>query len=165
MSLKTWKEEFYPTRAIEHRMPGQGDDPDMRPTREQALAALDHSILKWSGLTPENLARHEVQVIGTAAGCNLYDSATVSASMWVNSETCALCVLFLDNHREEGETAVGADESRCGGCPLVAARGGFACDESPHGMAPYMQFASLAGRDPQPMLDLLKLARTKLTQE
>ncbi len=47
MSLATWKAEFYPFTAE-------------KCAAEFPEEALDHSIRKWEGLSPENLKKHGV---------------------------------------------------------------------------------------------------------
>ena len=74
MSLATWKEEFYPIPAED--------------ACRSVMEALDHSILKWSGVTKENLIKH---------GCELYGCEVQEISdifdFRFNSSTCALCKL------------------------------------------------------------------------
>ena len=48
MSLKTWKKEFYPISASR--------------VRKDAIAAIEHSLRKWRGLTKDQMKRHGVGV-------------------------------------------------------------------------------------------------------
>lgn len=67
MTIKTWKEEFYPIAA------------DSDEAKESDRSALLHSIHKWQGLEEENLKKHNI----TAKRLNAYFD--------IDSETCALC--------------------------------------------------------------------------
>ena len=84
MSLDTWKEEFYPTAAF-------------RCSREDAL---EHTLLKWTGLLPRNRKKH---------GCSLRSQAICDDDDFldIDASTCALC----QYHR-------GSVASLCDGCPL-----------------------------------------------
>jgi len=54
MSLKTWKDEFYPREAADVM------DDEYASARERDLAAVNHSIRKCTGLLPKNLKKHHV---------------------------------------------------------------------------------------------------------
>ena len=73
MSLATWIEEFYPVPAAEC-------------PREQAL---EHSILKWTGLLPENLEKHEVKQCGSYV-------QNFDEKNWlrIDGSSCALCQYY-----------------------------------------------------------------------
>lgn len=133
MSIRTWKEEFYPKRSCD--------------TDEHE--AIDHSIRKWIGLRPENLAKHKVVWDGDY-GC-LRDAPGDMA--FVDSSTCALCHHFRGMEQDEwGES--------CSGCPLFEVRDRAQCDSARMNEddAPYFQF--MHGRDPEPMIvDLLRAKR------
>ncbi|TXH54255.1 MAG: hypothetical protein E6Q97_11375 [Desulfurellales bacterium] len=91
MSLASWKEEFYPVRAIECK-------------KEQAL---DHSILKWTGLLPENLKKHGVFLQNQY----LKDFKDPDNLLAIDGSSCALCVW----HYAEGWCVVE------GACPIYLA--------------------------------------------
>lgn len=74
MSLKSWKEEFYPVRAADATHP------------------LQHSLQKWIGLRPENLERHEV-FINSDSNVESENGDSLS----IDSSSCALCTIYLDN--------------------------------------------------------------------
>lgn len=102
MSLKTWQEEFYPIPADKTEF---GD-------------ALDHSLRKWEGTTPGNLAKHGVKLNGP----ELSDSD--GYYMRLNSDSCALCHWHYNQeiaHRSASEA--------CETCPIVTVTGSR-CDES-----------------------------------
>lgn len=108
MSLESWKAEFYPIPASET-------------TEEQAV---DHSLQKWLGLLPENLAKHD---------CHIEDSSVVEIGhtpclgnhVFIDSSSCSLCHHFCDMSACNS----GDDESPCIECPLYKARGDVACDD------------------------------------
>lgn len=123
MSLETWKAEFYPISAAEAAQDGR-------------LAAIKHSLQKWSGLTERQLRAHDI----AKAGRSTLVSAGPYRSFDINSSTCALCSLYLKSRSFE----------RCKGCPLVALLGA-PCDTGP--CNPYNAFT--VDDKPGPMIDAL----------
>lgn len=126
MSIETWKAEFYATDAEE----------------TSAHEAMDHSIVKWEGLSKKNLDRHGVRK--DARDSRLTDDEGDRFSIY--GGTCALCVHF----ESQGE---------CTACSLSQARGGVRCDMQrlDESVSPY--FAFVCDSDPQPMLKWLKKAK------
>jgi hypothetical protein len=138
MSLQTWKAEFYPIDAI--------DCPEDQ--------AISHSLQKWLGLLPENLAKHEVQ------NCKgkVIEAQNVTSDapgVWINADSCALC---RHHHADDPEEDEFGDEQYCNECPLAITRGG-ACDhrlmdddqnEYLEAESPWHEFNH--NRDPQPMI-------------
>lgn len=118
MSLVTWKEEFYPVSA---NVVSKED-------------ALDHSIVKWTGLLKKNLEKHKL----THMSKQIADSEC--RSMIISSCSCALCVHFED---------IG-----CPGCPLYASLG-QRCDSTRESV--YQAFTTY--HDPEPMLAALIKAK------
>jgi len=115
MSIETWKAEFYDIPAEAYAL--QDDD-------ALGLSPVEHSLKKWRGLTPENLAKHGVKhKIGDSV--LLDDEGTTFV---VDSDSCALCQLYLD--------------TRCNGCPLFLARGYVSCDDEMDNefLNPYYKF-------------------------
>ncbi len=110
MSLKTWKEEFYPTPA-EH---------------VSAFHAIDHSLVKWRGLRQANLNRHEL----VRSGFQIVDKDG-GEMLRMNQDTCALCVHYLNPPGGTGNV--------CKTCPLFIVRGGVPCDVGDH-LPPYHAF-------------------------
>lgn len=53
MSLKTWKQEFYPVDAEDVVSHGANYD-------EIAIDMIKHSLTKWRGLTKDNLDKHDL---------------------------------------------------------------------------------------------------------
>lgn len=74
MSLKTWKEEFYPIDA------GYVSEED----------AVEHSLRKWIGLRKGNLDKHSVSngYLGVSDGDDY---------VYIDSSTCALCQRYFDD--------------------------------------------------------------------
>lgn len=70
MSLKTWKEEFYPVSA----------------NKVSKQDALEHSIKKWEGLRLENLKRH-----GLIQNRRAITEDRSFAYFNIDSDSCALC--------------------------------------------------------------------------
>ena len=70
MSFASWKEEFYPVSADEC-------------SHDQAL---EHSILKWTGLLPENLEKH-----GMVRLDNCIESLSRDGWLLIDGGSCALC--------------------------------------------------------------------------
>lgn len=91
MSIETWKAEFYP-----------------RPARAvPATEAAEHSLQKWRGYLPENMAKH---------GIDFPDLA--SADMpFASQHTCALCEHWFDG-REYANDDPDNEGKVCPGCPL-----------------------------------------------
>lgn len=72
MTIATWKAEFYIQDADKVLFEDE---------------ALQHSILKWTGLLKENLNKHGLTVV---EGC-ISDENTLKWHMQINSYNCALC--------------------------------------------------------------------------
>lgn len=115
MSIESWKQEFYPVPAEE--------------AATGNVAALKHSIVKWHGLRPENLDKHNVTPVGTHyIGTTENDSEELAGS-----GSCALCVLVSDT---------------CAVCVLTEVNS--TCGESWH--------LWVYKRDPEPMIAQLEHA-------
>lgn len=72
MSLQTWKEEFYPTEAG---------------SPEAQASPIEHSLIKWKGLTKENLDKHAVKK--TEGYIWIGDD---NNSLCIDSDSCSLCL-------------------------------------------------------------------------
>ena len=134
MSVATWKEEFYPLRAFEFNFSGT--------ERE----AIEHSLLKWRGLLPDNLARHGVEHTLD------YIRADGEERFHINSNTCALCIKFLPTEGQD-----------CRNCPLFKLLDGKRCDyySVNHNTSPYGHL--LRNGNPLPMVLLLEKALAQNT--
>ena len=97
MSIKSWKQEFYPITA-------------KQAARKGDLAAIDHAYLKFRGTFPSNLKRHRCE----KRKCRVLFG---DFEFCFSFETCALCV-------RNTETIL--DMPRCGRCPLFVS-GGVRC--------------------------------------
>lgn len=121
MTLKTWMEEFYQVGAC---------------TADKEYA-IEHSLRKWEGLRPENLAKHDCRVISFV----VHDQA--DSRFNIASDSCALCVHYCL------ETDEGTD---CESCPLSIARGGHACDVAREDEECSPWSAMIQGQYPEPMI-------------
>ena len=119
MSLQTWKKEFYPIPA------------------EQVLSAdaVAHSLRKWEGLKPKNLAKHDLISHGEVI---IDDDGN---ELGIDASSCALCNHYIDDD--------------CAECPLALVRGGVSCAMRD---SPYHAF--MESDDPNPMIKWLKKAMT-----
>ena len=129
MSLTTWRDEFYPV-------------PASQTTPETAVA---HSLQKWLGLDPSNLARHAVH-IRRSQPTTIIDDSDEDAdedfdSFPINADTCALCEHHFKKH----------DVTPCGSCPLFKHLG-TPCDEELDG--PYQMMRTY--NNPQSMIAALR---------
>lgn len=90
MSIRTWKDEYYPDVVDENNR-----FPDWN-------AAIDSAILKWSGLLPDILLHHEIYQ-DTFHGKVLKDGWE---TFDVDCTSCGLCKLSKDDCEECPITAV-----------------------------------------------------------
>ena len=139
MTLKTWKDEFYPVPA---------DDPSI----ETDLQAIKHSLRKWEGLRYDNRAKHDISS-REYMGRNYIHTLGGLTYLYIDSGTCALCVRHIFT-------------SNCRKCPLYLERG-MKCDSSvvtgnihknmvEVGRSPYQEWT--INVNPEPMIELLKAA-------
>lgn len=130
MSLESWKAEFYPVEA------------DHVP-KEEAIA---HSLRKWEGLRPANLRKHGVVKIYNYGGL-LDEQYPTAVGFSVDSDSCALCVLYADTN------------CNCGSCPVACSRGNTPCDEciEDEKCSPYESFRRES--NPEPMIQALEGAQ------
>jgi hypothetical protein len=137
MTAKTWIAEFYPIKAeeiTEHPSP-------KRPSGEDGLKALDHSILKWEGLHHDNLKRHGLDP------ADLWRTGT--GPLWseqgfsVGASSCALCYMV---------------DEECSVCPFTLTIGRRCTSKQLLGVHSPWSFWSNAG-NPDPMLTALLNAR------
>jgi hypothetical protein len=133
MSLQTWIDEFYPKNAAEVSLLS---DEEM----------LNHALKKWSGLTRDNLEKHDV----FKDGGRIADLLIVGKYFYISVETCALCEAYLNDHDYYD------DNGRCKQCPLSKYRDGFPCDIAKFSetYSPYTTWKKTG--DPTDMINLLK---------
>ena len=133
MSLETWKAEFYPVEADK----ATGSD----------MEALDHSIVKWTGLLKNNLEKHGVEKERLRERLIIFGTDFGTDAFIVNGTSCALCRKY---------TKVRDDEPDCNECPIWRMTG-LNCER---------KFASFAlWDDARPMLTLLKRAKKWLEKQ
>lgn len=137
MSKKGWLAEFYPITAEEA---AKGND----------LAAVEHSLTKWKGLTKKNLSKHRAKPTGM--GDLQSQRAGSRWAILIDSRTCALCEKHYDR---------GAAEA-CKTCPLAKSRDGMSCDRMlPHETkSPWSMWTM--HYDPSAMIHALEHARAEL---
>jgi hypothetical protein len=154
MSLETWKAEFYPIKAREtHRSD-----------------AIDHSLQKWLGLLPENLAKHHVTLVAGEVVDIFVDLDNPSTrGVFIDGDSCSLCHHYMDHDFDEEE---GEYESHCHDCPLYQARGGVACDDETSGEweseqpSPWHSFTRAKNKnDPKPMIHWLTKTKEAACQK
>ena len=107
MSINSWKKEFYKGRVKE--------------AGRTAASALNHSALKWNGLTQANLRRHGLfyhYVYGVT-------NPDTESQLAVDVDTCALCV-----YDELQSTLSGNGRRGCSHCPLTQLNKSFKCSNS-----------------------------------
>lgn len=138
MSIASWKEEFYPTRA------------DEAPHDRTEIEAIQHSITKWTGLKEENLRKHDLYLDGNLQLTGIDDTvkpglSAIKRQGIIASEHCSLCMKFK-NYK-------GTQEKHCCElCPIYRRLGDTCYKEFGH-------FTSNALMNPrvatEPMIDLL----------
>ena len=152
MSLETWKAEFYPIPA----------------DATNEADAIDHSLQKWLGLLPENLAKHQVMLFDSDVveqGADLDSPHTESVT--IDGGSCSLCHHFCETDTYNSHD----DESPCVECPLYKVRGAACDDETDDEWAdkvpaPWHAFTrAKAGHTPQPMIMWLNKAKEAQCQE
>lgn len=152
MSLETWKAEFYPTPAEVISDP---------------VEAIEHSILKWTGLLDDNLRKHAVRKTWQAV--QLEDVSNYGKFFRVSSSTCALCSLFLnsgfsDDDNDEHDDDNDEHDDDCPACPLVKA-GYLSCLRcSSDASENAFEHWALTG-DAEPMLEALETALARWKEQ
>lgn len=131
MSIESWKKEFYEVEA---------KDVPVEP-----LAATIHSLLKWQGLTAENLAKHRLIKLGRTIG----DDET-GERFYIDSDRCALCQQYVM-------------KTTCVQCPLALYLGAVNSHVREGCREPYKAFTN--DGNPQPMIQALQGTRDMLLNE
>ena len=138
MSLQTWKAEFYSKPALTMVDSSWSD-------------CLDHSICKWEGLLPENLAKHDVSLLHGSDGGPVVMDDDEEEEFEIDSFTCALC---------EKADWCATEESAgnmCDYCPLAKSLGMSCSPSTQEGI--YDEFYTTL--NPVPMLEAIKNARAQ----
>lgn len=98
MSVASWMQEFYPvcnTDQMENMNP---------------LEAAKSSLLKWTGMLPENLSRHNVTAPANAL--NVIENKGSTAETRSPQLVCALCIIHREWYKPD-----------CDSCPLAITSG------------------------------------------
>jgi hypothetical protein len=134
MSIKTWRDEFYPVAA--------------RDVPKDPVEATKHSLQKWIGLRPDNLARHDVVLRGHEVREPQFN-APHELNVYISASSCALCVHYYGDE---------VSDRHCSECPLHQVRGGYPCDKR-SGREPLDPWSWYSPRqDPEPMISWLEEA-------
>jgi hypothetical protein len=130
MSIKTWKSFFYPKSALN--------------ASTSPLKAIDHSILKWSGLSKKTLRKHGLIRLRRVIYCNIEQIS-------IDDITCALCVYAENNLKHYNIESIDDYCQYCQYCPIKI-----------HTKKPcYSQYSKfISTGNTLPMLTLLKKTRT-----
>ena len=140
MSVKSWLQEFYPVDC---------DDASIKTN----LQAVQHSLQKWRGLTPEQLQKHRVNVNqgnGWRSGRLL--SGRSNGGLRINDQSCSLCQKhsYSDN---------------CKACPISRVTG-RRCDQKTYDptkdvwKSPWHEFQDNC--NPAPMIAVLERTKAHL---
>lgn len=138
MSVETWKKEFYPKPA-DSKMGVRG--------------AILHSLLKWTGLRPRNMKKHDVQIdmngdiVHTR---NIREIGNPMQWMEINSSTCALCQKFIER------------EGHCLHCPLYLHLGQRCDSITGRYIGPYVKWPR---KGAAPMIRALKATLKKYDED
>lgn len=149
MNIESWMEEFYPMTADAIAADEKNDD----------IALIEHSLLKWEGALYENTSKHDVwydeyhiQFFSDNGANHQTEKPDVQKGFEFNGKTCALCQRYqgITNHlcsKEDG------DENFC---PIVRMQG-FQCDDTdPTDQYTYLSTYLRARNRPERMIELLK---------
>lgn len=130
MTLKTWKEEFYPTSDFD----GMTE-----------IQSIEHSLQKWIGLRKDNISRHAVVIDD---GDVVYSEDPLQCVV-IGDWSCALCM----NFRYKDDNSEG-----CYPCPLYKSRGGVSCykETRKETLSPWISWKR--DTDPEPMIVALEKA-------
>jgi len=129
MSMKSWKEEFYP----------------VRPSKKMSkLKAIQHSLTKWEGLLQKNLKKHKVRVAIFWDLVDTHENSEESPEYFmIDADSCALCVKYMD---EDSMVHL------CISCPLYNTLG--KCCGAGEPDDPFTRWKDES--DPKPMIKALK---------
>lgn len=148
MSLESWKKEFYPIPAC--LIAVDTDNP---------VTLIEHSLRKWRGALPENLARHELEYHhhGLTEIKEASESPVPSGPFGFISNSCSLCAKYYKSPRFSAPFS-------CATCP-IAIVDGVSCEgrsldpDSPGGGVAHdheKDTYAKSRNDPQPMIALLE---------
>lgn len=102
MSIKTWKEEFYPVDAEEFENASDEE-------------CIKHALQKWKGALPENCEKHEISYEDHL----IFEPRSSDLPFVFNGRNCSLCQKYNDSCRDNDDDF----------CPIVRFLG-ESCDDS-----------------------------------
>jgi hypothetical protein len=135
MSFKSWKVEFYAE-----------DAKDL--VERSDMECVEHSIKKWEGALPENLAKHSKSLNYTGA------RVSTNAGKYVlefDSETCALCQKYPEDCHTDAESRFENFLDQTKKCPILRETGETCHHAYKHSID-----------DPSKMIKLLKIIKINL---
>ncbi len=137
MGIKSWKAEFYPTTA-------------KQAARKSMIAAIEHSLRKWEGLSQKQLKKHGL----VREYAMLIDVNRVVLD--IDNSTCALCEKYMDYDPNYGlfDDTDNVSPSECAECPIVLS-GQRSCNK-PNSV--YTQYISDSENSGAAMVKVLKKA-------
>lgn len=133
MSIETWLNEFY---SDVYELDDDTSD----------IEAVKHSLRKWTGALPENLAKHDLFYTERRIMPN---DDTIEIVFCFDSESCSLCHLYMND-------GINIDDHECSTCPLYQSAGYVSCDSA--GSSAYRA----SKNDPTPMIEALQKTITFL---
>ena len=107
MSINSWKQEFYQGR--------------LRDAARDPVKATEHCIVKWTGLTPANLKKHDLIKDPDYFNRNSIVNPKTNGRFTVGEAECALC-LYDSTHSLHG----------CCACPLIKVGALCRYEDSPY---------------------------------
>lgn len=131
MSLKSWKQEFYPITAWTAAR-----------RKLTPVQLVNHSLQKWTGLLAQNLSKHHMDTYVVY----VQQMDDPSKDLEISAESCSLCQAYV------------LKTSECSGCPLFESRGKVRCDmqKSRESNSPFGVWIDES--NPIPMIRALKKA-------
>lgn len=146
MSLQSWKAKYYPVTAEDLQY--SYDSSEFKGTKlEFDIIALEHAVLKWSGLNIEIIKDHGLEL----SSATLIDRYLKSGDLQfrINDNSCVLCLKYSFHDDCDG-CPINKETSCCGVAPTVSTN-----DSTDHSNeTPYAIFKFRD--DAEPMLKILK---------
>lgn len=104
MSIQSWKKKYFPITVEELRAkcgtPQRDEDGICAASKEELIALVDHSIKKFTGAKPKNLAKHglvkvaHTSTIQTADDDGPFRFKSVNCQFEFDAYTCGLCSVY-----------------------------------------------------------------------
>lgn len=149
MSIASWMEDFYPIDAEDVAADEKNDD----------IALIEHSLLKWEGALYENTSKHdvwydeyEIQFFSNGDVNHQTEKPDIQKGLNFSCTTCTLCCRY----RGSTEGLCSKEDGDGNFCPIVRMQG-FQCDDAdPKDQYTYLSTYLLAKNRPERMVELLK---------